>query len=191
MQVALANRARAAYPFDLPSANELPKPLLEYLEAMFVGDADFVQKINSIQEHMGACIACLATKYERAMLLVGPRDWGKSRLMMMFRAAMPPGAISHLPLHLMGDQYAPPRMVGSHLNVVADLPNKQTIPSAVKGIISGEGVTCRNPGSAAVDLIPLAGQLFGITSTWRRCCRRSSAHGSPSRRASRAGDRSS
>ncbi len=158
---AAEHRARHAYPFALPDANDLPEPFLRFCEEIYEPDADRAEKILAIQEHGGACIAGIATTYERAMLLVGKGNTGKSRLSRFFVAAMPPGTVTGLPPSLMHDQYALPILAGSRLNVVPDI-GREKITGAVKGIVSGERRTVRSPGERACDLWPRAGHLFGV-----------------------------
>jgi hypothetical protein len=154
------HRARFAYPFALPPAHELPQPLLDYLDDMFGSDGDRAQKYDGLQEHGGGCIAGIAPEYERVVLLVGEADTGKSRLTRFFVAAMPPGTVTFLPLHLFRDQYALSQLVGSRLNVVPDLPADK-LPRAVKAIVSGEGQTARDPGSKVFNFIPRGGHIYG------------------------------
>jgi len=47
------------------------------------------------------------------------------------------------------------------LNCLPDISRKK-IPAELKGIVSGETRTARNPGSAAFDLILRAGHLYGL-----------------------------
>ncbi|MGO9835616.1 MAG: hypothetical protein ACLP1X_15530 [Polyangiaceae bacterium] len=154
-------RARFAYPFALPREGELPEKFLQFCADAFEPDADREDKILAVQEHLGGCITGIAPTYERAMLLVGEGNTSKSRMTQLFSAAMPPGSVSGLPPSLMHDQYALPRLVGARLNLVPDI-GREEITASLKGIVSGERRTVRNPGHAAFDLIPRAGHLFAV-----------------------------
>jgi len=155
------HRARQAYPFafDGPRVRE-PKLFLKFLDDVFRDDADRVEKIAALQEFMGAAITGLATKYERALVLFGAGSNGKTRLTAIIEAVMPPGSAVALPPSLWGDQYQRPLLEGACLNCVPDLTTDE-LGSAVKGVITGEGVAARSPGGKAASFKPTAAHVFG------------------------------
>ncbi len=155
------HRTRFAYPFALPDARELPEPFLHFCDEVYAPDCDRADKILAIQEHGGASIAGIAPTYERAMLLVGEGNTGKSRTTRYFVAAMPPGTVTGLPPSLMHSVYELPILVGARLNVVPDI-GREPITAPLKGIVSGEKRAVRSPGERVFDLAPRAGHLFGL-----------------------------
>ncbi len=154
-----AHRARYRYDFDFRGDEEATR-FQKFLGDVFLDDPDHADKIAAIQEFVGAAITGLATRYERALVPFGRGANGKSTLLRMIEATMPPGSATSIAPALWGDQYQRPLLNGARLNVVPDLTDDQLGP-AVKGIISGEGVAARNPGGGkAFAFKPRCAHLF-------------------------------
>jgi len=155
------HRARHRYEFAFAQSAQ-PDQFFVFLHDVFRDDpqADREAKQAALQEFMGAAICGIAPRYERALVLFGSGSNGKTRLSEIIQATMPPHSVTALPPHLWRDQYARPLLFGARLNAVPDLTRDELGP-AVKGIVSGEGVTARNPGSAAISFRPTAAHLFG------------------------------
>lgn len=154
------HRARQRYPFPFESSDK-PVQWLQFLDDVFRDDDDKAEKIAALQEFAGAAILGMAPLHERALVLFGKGDNGKSRLVKILTETMPPGSVTALEPGLWADQYQRSGLAGSRLNTVADLGERAALTAIAKGIISGEPVAARDPGNRRFDFTPRAAHLFG------------------------------
>jgi putative DNA primase/helicase len=155
------NRARFSYPFPYDPA--APCDLwLTCLDSMFRDDADKADKINLIHEFGGACLIGIATTYQRALILQGGGNNGKSTCGLILSSCFPRGSICSVPPQLWDREYYRHRMMRALLNYVPELPESEIIRAdSVKSMIDGsEGMTARAPSHAVVDFTPRMGQLW-------------------------------
>lgn len=153
------HRAQFAYDFDFVGSSE-PAMFLGFLREVFRDDADRDDKMAALQEFFGAAITGCATVYERAALLLGNGSDGKSRLAHIIEHSMPTRSVIALEPAAFADVYQRPLLAGARLNSVPDI-SEATLSASIKGIISGEGLTARDPGGRAKSFKPCAAHLFG------------------------------
>lgn len=154
------HRVRFRYDFDyVPNAN--PKRFLALLDRMFVGREDKDEVIAFLQEFAGACAAGEATRFGKAVILVGEGNDGKSTLLAILSKAMPNGSVSAVAPQSMGDKYSRASLAGKLLNCVADLPEQDIMDAgSLKAVITGDPVEARNPYARPFVLLSRAGQAF-------------------------------
>lgn len=154
------NRARAGYPFPF-DVDARPSLFLEFLGALFRDDADRDAKALFVQEFFGACLAGLATVYQRCVIGQGVGDNGKSRLADIMTAAMPAGTTSALAPQSWGHEYYRAMLVGKRLNAVGELPERDIIASeSFKAIVAGDPIGARVIRESPLMFRPIAGHYF-------------------------------
>ncbi|HEY1695818.1 MAG TPA: phage/plasmid primase, P4 family [Polyangiaceae bacterium] len=154
------HRARYGYPFDYPG-NLPPAQYLRFLEALFRDDDDRHEKIACLQEHAGASLIGHAPVYQRALVLVGNGNEGKSTSTSIISRAFPPGSVEAIAPQEWGQEYRRAMLAGKLLNVVAELPESDIIASeAFKAIITGDPIVGRHIRQAPFTFRPRAGHAF-------------------------------
>jgi putative DNA primase/helicase len=154
------NRARFAYPFDYDATAPCDK-WLGFLEDLFGEDSDWEQKVAVVQEHVGASLAGLATRFQRCVTFIGDGGEGKSTLAEVVSSLFPPGSTESIPPQEWEQEYRRAKLAGKLLNVVAELPEGDIIgSSAFKAIVAGEPITARHIRKDPFTHRPRAGHLF-------------------------------
>ncbi len=154
------NRARFAYPFEYVE-DPCPARLLQFFGEVWHDDPDAQEKIQFVQEFLGACLLGIATRYQRALVQVGQGANGKSVLGAIADAAMPPGSVANIPPQDFGQEYRRAMLAGRLLNVVNELPESDILDSeSFKAIVAGDPVTGRHIRQAPFSYRPKAGHMF-------------------------------
>lgn len=155
-----AHRARFAYPFGF-QLDPNPARFLGFMEQVFAPDEDSVQKVQLLQEFVGASMLGLSTRYQRAITKVGAGANGKGVLATIIENAMPPGSCVAIAPQDFGDEYRAAMLAGKLLNIVSELPEADILDSeAFKAVISGDPRTARHIRQAPFTFRPVAGHMF-------------------------------
>ncbi|MDC3989017.1 DNA primase family protein, partial [Polyangium jinanense] len=155
-----AHRARHGYAFPYQAEAHASK-WLAFLADIWRDDEDRDAKIRFLQEFMGACLLGLAPQFRTALFLLGGGKNGKSTLLRIIEAMMPPRSLSTVAPHLWGHEYYRANLAGKRLNVVAELPERELVSSeAFKAIIAGDPIAARHPTCRPFTLNPAAGHIF-------------------------------
>jgi putative DNA primase/helicase len=134
---------------------------LEYLERSWGDDPDYNFKVMALQEAFAATMFGLGWKYQRAMLLFGRGGTGKSQVLSVLRAMMPPSAVCTLPPELWNERFVMADMVGKTLNICGELPESGNISGAVfKQVIGGEDIRTERKQQDGFDFKPIATHWF-------------------------------
>lgn len=108
-------------------ANEAHK-WLEFLEMSWGNDLDYEDKVKALQEAFAATMFGIATNYQRAFLIHGVPHSGKTVLLDVLEAMMPPVGLSSLSPEQWGNDNAKSELVGKKLNICGELPESGLIP---------------------------------------------------------------
>jgi putative DNA primase/helicase len=103
-----------------------------------------------------------SSKYQRALMIHGPRDTGKSTLLRLVGAFLGAGAISHQSIQaLCDDRFAKADLFGKLANIHADL-DAHSIQSAgtMKVLISGDPVTAERKYGQPFSFSPYARHIY-------------------------------
>ncbi len=171
-------RKRFVLGFDYSDRATCPR-WLKFLDEVFESDDDKDDKIALLGEFVGACLLGQATKYQRALLLVGEGANGKSTFLNTIAALFPPRGRASVPPQDLGDPYQRATLAGIAINVVTEMPERDLLASeALKAMVDGSIVRARHPYGRPFDFRASAGMLFaandlpGIRDTshgfWRR-----------------------
>lgn len=119
-------------------------------------------KINLIGQHMFSALAGLGTTYGRALLLIGARGAGKSQVLAMYEALVPPDAVTNVTPQQLESDYHGACLRGKALNVCYELSAVNPIPdeAGIKSIIQGERITRRPIRQAPISFKPTAAHAF-------------------------------
>jgi len=171
-------RARAGYPFVYDPRAPTSK-WYRFLFDIFRDDADAAEKVAFLLMFAGAALVGIATRYQRCAVLLGDGNNGKSTLIEILRAAMPPGTCCAIPPQDWKKDYRLAELAGQRFNAVSELPEADILESeTVKAVITGDATTARRIYEKPFELRSIAGHLFaanalpGIadmtTGFWRR-----------------------
>ncbi|HHH26849.1 MAG TPA: hypothetical protein ENK57_00650 [Polyangiaceae bacterium] len=138
-----AHRARWGHDFDLDLDAE-PKRFLAFLRQTHGNDPDCDERVAFLCEFIGMALIGRAPDLQRALLLYGGGDDGKSATIAMIEGLFTDRDIASVPPGDWGNDQHRDALVGKRLNTVADLPvGKVPDDGKLKQIISGEPMTAK------------------------------------------------
>lgn len=149
-------------PFNyIPERADEAHKFFEFLENSWGEDPDYADKVNALQEAMAVTMFGIAPQYQRAILLHGKPKTGKSQMLEIMQAMMPPNARSAVPPTDWNQEFAMVAMTGKSLNVCGELPEEGVISgSKFKMVVAGEEITDSFKGKDRFKFRPIAAQWF-------------------------------
>lgn len=124
-------------------------------------DDETARACDLLQEFAGASLVGLATSYAVCLVLVGPGNDGKSRVLNVLRALFPATAVCSIPPNAWGRGFLLAELAGKRLNVVSELPGTDVQDGdRFKQVIAGDPVTAERKYEAPFTLVPEAGHVF-------------------------------
>lgn len=149
-------------PFNyIPERAEEAHKFFEFLEKSWGDDPDYAEKVDALQEAMAATMFGLAPQYQRAILLHGKPKTGKSQMLEIMQALMPPTARCAIAPTDWAEKFAMVGMIGKTLNVCGELPEEAVIKGArFKMVIAGEEVTDSFKGKDNFQFKPVCAHWF-------------------------------
>ncbi len=160
------NMCRFAFPFDL--ARGAATPLAdEFFDVLFgdVSEDERHARVMLLQEFAGACLVGEAPVYQRCLMLFGGGGNGKSELLRVLRALVPPHAIAALPPHHWGERFQIERLVGALANFVDEVPEREvTSGDRFKAVVTGEPIHAERKHRSPFTFRPIAGHIFSTNS---------------------------
>jgi putative DNA primase/helicase len=149
-------------PFDyIPERASEAHKWLEYLETCWGDDEDYFDKVNALQEAFAATMFGISWKYQRAILLYGQAQSGKTQALNVLRSMMPPNSQSSVPPTMWGERFQQAPMVNKALNICGELPEEAVIDGRTfKEVIEGTEQNTEFKGSAIFQYKPTAAQWF-------------------------------
>jgi P4 family phage/plasmid primase-like protien len=155
-----SNRATVGLSFDYDPCSPYPR-WYAFLEEIFAGDPDSEEKRALLQEFAGGCFLGLATRYQRAVVLLGEGDNGKSVVINVISAAFPSAARAAIPPQDWEQEYRRAMLAGVRLNALSELPEQDILASeAFKAVITGDEIVGRHIRESPFLFRPVAGHLF-------------------------------
>lgn len=134
---------------------------LEYLEKTWGDDEDYFDKVNALQEAFAATMFGIATQLQRAILLHGKARSGKSQILNVLSALMPPSSQCSVPPTLWRERFQQAPLVGKALNVCGELPEESVIDGrAFKEVIEGTAQNTELKGQSIFQYRPIAAHWF-------------------------------
>ncbi|KHF25252.1 DNA primase family protein [Solemya velum gill symbiont] len=144
---------------------EIPTPQFdEFLDETFQSDVpnEKDQQITLLQEVVGALMLGIAHRYQKAIIFYDPFGRaGKGTLERCIRELVPKEYVTAISPFNWGKEYYLASLAGSRLNVVGELTEQDSIPSAAfKTVTGGDLLTGRHPNHRTITFKNEAGHLF-------------------------------
>ena len=135
------HRQRFRYPFDF-DGDAYPKRFIEeLLMPCLASEPDVEAMIEMLRQFVAASLMRIAPRYQKALVLVGGGANGKSTVQEVFRQVFPPGRVSSVTPHDMGERFRKASLTDAWLNCVTELPSRGLHRvEALKALITGEPV---------------------------------------------------
>ena len=124
-------------------------------------DQDAKEKVQFLQEFMGACLTGMATHFAKTAVLFGKGSNGKSAFIDAVMSVFPKGYTSAIDPQHMGQEYRAAQLEGKRINFAADIPSHEIVSSSMlKAVITGDVVTARHIRQDPFQFKPRAGHIF-------------------------------
>lgn len=159
------HHALAALDYDFDPEAECNE-WIRVLRDVFSGDKDAPDKIKALQEFTGACVAGIATDYQRCFVMVGSGENGKSTVAETISELLfPRELVTHAAPQSWDREYTLASMKSAKLNMASEIPESEIMSSAAfKTIITGDPIMARDPYGRPFSYCPQAGHLFSCNS---------------------------
>lgn len=132
-----------------------------FLRSVFRDDDDREQKIDLLQEFIGACLLGIATRYQKCLVLNGEGANGKSILVETVRSVFASGAVSSVDPSTWDRGEYLAQLDGTFINLCSELRTRGVIDGhEFKQAVAGEPVMARMLYGNPFQFTPLAGHLF-------------------------------
>jgi hypothetical protein len=124
-------------------------------------DPDYQDKMDALQEAMGATLFGLAPRFQRAFAAIGMPSSGKTRIPELMIGLMPPDVTCAITPQDWDDRFLPAMMFGKLLNFCGELSESRFIKGDVfKLIVDGSEITAQNKNQNAFKYRPSCAHWF-------------------------------
>jgi P4 family phage/plasmid primase-like protien len=145
----------------LPDLAGKSKEFFEFLETSWGRDADYQDKLLALQEALCVTLFGISPRYQRAILLKGVPQSGKSQLLKIAQCLVPENASSFVPPHDWADKFMPAQMHGKLINVCGELSQKKLIDGQqFKDMMDGTERSAQFKGSQIFKFKPVCAHWF-------------------------------
>lgn len=126
-------------PFEYkPELASRANRFFEFLTDCWGNEPDFQDRVKALQEAFAASLFGVATDYQRAILLVGKAGTGKTVMLDILAALVPPQGISSLSPEQWGKEFSQTSLIGKVLNICPELPESGAIAgNTFKAVVEG------------------------------------------------------
>jgi len=146
--------------YDRDNATRCPK-WMEFLHSCWGHEPDFDQRVLALQEMFAATLFGVATQYQRAFLLFGRAGTGKTQLLNVLRAMLPPDAVSNLGPDKWGERFTLTDLIGKSANICGELPENGMVTGNVfKEVVEGSPQRTEFKGQDGFVFVPKAANWF-------------------------------
>jgi putative DNA primase/helicase len=154
------NRARFAYDFDYDAA--APSSQWDtFLNELWDGDDDAVEKRDALQEFFGAALFGVAPRFKKCIVVAGDTDSGKSTCLHIMRGVFPPGTTEAIAPGEWTSDYKRACLAGKLLNTVAELPEKEWIETeSFKAFVGDDAINARQIYGVPFTYFSRAAHIF-------------------------------
>jgi P4 family phage/plasmid primase-like protien len=134
---------------------------LEFLHSVWGHEPDFAARHDALQEMFAVTLFKIATHYQRAFLLFGRAGTGKTQILKVLRAMMPPDAIAELGPQHWGERFSPTDLIGKAANICGELPENGMISGNVfKEVVEGSPVRTEFKNQDGFVFVPECAHWF-------------------------------
>jgi putative DNA primase/helicase len=114
---------------------------LAFLHSCWGNEPDFAERVMALQEMFAATLFKMAPRYQKAFLLFGRAGTGKTQVLNVLKALLPPAAIATLSPEHWNERFALTDLVGKAANICGELPESGRITGSVfKQIVEGSEI---------------------------------------------------
>lgn len=126
-------------PFEYkPELASRANRFFEFLADCWGNEDDFQDRVRALQEAFAASMFGIATDYQRAFLLMGKAGTGKTVMLDILGALVPPEGISSLSPEQWGKEFSQTSLIGKVLNICPELPESGAIAgNTFKAVVEG------------------------------------------------------
>lgn len=125
-------------------------------------DPDYEDKVKALQQVIAVIYFQYGVELQRACLLQGVGNSGKSTIIHIVKGLLPPDSISVIPPDEWEDKFAPTMMAGKLLNVCYELTEKKMLDGkSFKEIVDGSEQSGQLKNGQLFKFIPRAFQIVG------------------------------
>jgi putative DNA primase/helicase len=135
----------------------------QFLDATFRhDDLDVsIAQQHLLQEIFGAALLGILYRYEKAVLLHGKGQAGKSTILKLIEALFPPEFVGTVSPFGWSDDYHAAALAGLRVNLVGELSAEKELPAAAFKMVTGrDRVQARNPFGRVFSFRPTCGHVF-------------------------------
>ncbi len=115
--------------------------------------------MREIQKFFGYCLT-RETRYEKALLLIGPGGDGKGTLLRVLGKMVGAENCSHVSMKALEDQFYVSKLVGKLLNVSTEIESKAFYSEVFKAIVSGDEIGASFKHQTPFDFQPFCKMAF-------------------------------
>lgn len=133
----------------------------DFLKTIWGQDEDFEQKVKLLRQVMGATMFGLGPSFQRAVLLFGIGQSGKTQLLRIVEGLLPDTAVSYISPYDFADKFKPAELAHSLMNVCGELSASGYIPSEqFKQVVDGTIMQGQLKGQQVFNFKPRAMHWF-------------------------------
>jgi len=159
-----AHRARHGFDFAYDPDARAPR-FRRFLQEVFWEDDQRDAKVDLLQEFIGAGLFGFAVDRDKALLLHGTGQDGKSQLIKIINGVLPDRAISNVSPQKMAEEYHRTMLKNARFNLVTETPSAQVLDTeAFKAIIAGDSISARDIYKSPFMFTPRAAHVFATNS---------------------------
>lgn len=133
----------------------------EFLNRSWGRDPDYLEKMAALQEAICVALFGMGSKYQRAILLHGAPKSGKTQLLRIVEAMLPPEAKCSVPPEDWSDKFMPAQMANKLLNICGELSERKLIDGQrFKDIVDGSEMSGQNKNQPIFSFRPTLAHWF-------------------------------
>jgi P4 family phage/plasmid primase-like protien len=134
---------------------------LEFLHSVWGHEEDFQARHDALQEMFAVSLFKIAPHYQRAFLLFGRAGTGKTQILQVLRALLPPDAVAELGPQHWGEKFTLVDLIGKAANICGELPENGMITGNVfKEVVEGSPIRSEFKGQDGFVFVPECAQWF-------------------------------
>lgn len=147
-----------------PETTPLPTMLIETLLGGCWADLpDKDDMVQMFREALGISLVGLAPQMQKAFLLYGPGENGKSQVLEVIAGLFPPEATTSVMPQKLSEEYHAAQLPGKRLNILPEVPNKDfTETAGFKAAVDGSPMMGRHPAGRPFSFQVQAAFWFAV-----------------------------
>jgi putative DNA primase/helicase len=134
---------------------------MDFLVSVWGHEPDFEKRVLALQEMFAVTLFKMAPRYQRAFLLYGRAGTGKTQILNVLRALLPPDAVAELGPQLWGERFSLTDLIGKAANICGELPENGMITGHIfKEVVEGLPQRTEFKGRDGFSFVPACAHWF-------------------------------